>query len=278
MECSNPLYLYTFLNLKDKVMEGMERGFGFHDEKIVEMRVEKVLEYAQGQHLHFVNADEKNRINVGRDGILYSCESGKKNFVRLYNTWNHKEDVLDLMDAALLGESREVFLWGMEHHQVVDCGVQATRDCICACRNEEMLETLFAKEYTVFWLDPEDALNHMNPVLLRLMYERKEKIFTEDIYDLYMNQFVLEYYDGLFACRKGSVSGQKEGILVRDLQEVRTDLEFIMDFIMCMKYLRKQGYRGGIHSIAEKEKLTEVLEDLKKYSYGNLYQEFLELL
>lgn len=300
LRTGNPLYIYVFLDLPDKVWEGVEKGFSQESEESIEMEKTKVQEYAKHPWIKYHPGDWEKK-GIHSEGESVEEKQDLRNWAELFlkipkkegefDTYSYSCPHTDIMWTALFGESKNIFLEGLERRALLDCGLWLTRNIVCRCRNEEMLSALMQKECTSFYIEIEDALEYKNPIFLRLIYENEDKYLKKDIYDRSLKSFVEEYYlikhsDIKLLDRDFTEDGNlmEETVLKKTKpisdSEWRTLEEYIEDFASCMKYLKKQGY------IRKKEKLSEinqaelehVLEDIESNVRHELYEDIVEIV
>ena len=289
LKSTNPLYLCAFLDLSDKVREGVEKGFLLEGMYEMEMPGKKVQEYAKHPQIKYYKEEQWERDNQSKvkdsqsiktEARLVVSRPEKEEEEQYSNYWFH----MDMMTAAVLGESKQVFLEGLEQRALLDCGVWETRKAVCMCRNEEMLSALMQKECTSFYIEPEDALEYMNPILLRLICESGEKYLKKDIYDRCLEEFVHQYLESNdFESNASNEEMEPDSATEPEpigWDEWRTYKECIEDFTACMKYLKMQGYRRRRVKFKKikQENLDFVLQDIEKNAGQKLYQEFLEIV
>lgn len=297
LKVTNPLYLFAFLDLPDKVQEGVEQGFLLEKQYSVRMKKQKVREYARHPQITYhkmedqweldSNAEKSKKLQIVKKSAQLSIQKACTKEDGNSSYFNHLFN-MDIMLAAVIGESQNIFLKGLEHHALLDCGISEVREAVCMCQNEEILSALFQNECTSFYIELEDALEYMNPVLLRLIYESGEKVLDEDFYDNCLEAFVIQYCDiplrgwnilenSYFPLTWVDNSDEIESI---GLNEWRTYKDCLTDFIACMNYLKMQGCKRRKIKLSRKEQnnLETVLENIKKCGGEKLYQEFLEIV
>ena len=281
LESGNPLVLYAFLDLQEKVEEGLEKGFeeGGSGPVSIQMSAEKVKEYADHPMIQYDKDQEvEDGLYLGTNGTLFRGNSKEENFEKRLGSAMFFQ--LDWMKAAILGESKQVIFWGLENHKLLDCGINEVIKFICICRNEEILSAIMEKECSSYYIEPEDALNYVNPILLRLIYEEGEKIFESNLYDKCVDAFIQEYDQQLDLQVQGWNLMEGEGVMTRTYMETRTEREFMVDFIACMSYLWSKGYTNKRKKMygKKKEKLDRVLKHMEEHMEPKLYLSCREIL
>ena len=296
LKVTNPLYLYGFLDIPDKVKEGLETGFWIEETGSAMMKIKDVKKYAKHPAIHYheekgkrekskrANKErEEEMVSLGTFAELVIQKLGEKDDKEvLYSKYWYK---MDVMNAAILGESKHVFLEGLKQYMLVDCGIQETRQAVCMCHDEEILSALMKDECTSYYLEPEEALAYMNPILLPLVYECGGKVLEEDIYDRCLGEFARQYYLSNAPILQPKEKGASTSSVPKELkpigcEEWRTYLNCVEDFIACMKYLKMQDFKREMPMFKQEIQymLNLVQENIEKNTNPALYQEFVEIV
>lgn len=250
----NPLLAYAFLDIREKVEEGFEKGF-------YTLKLEDTKEVGD-----YGNNLEQNEADICNDDLL--------------SDWDRCNEGCDVVNIALLSESENIISWAIEK-KLLNCYKIGARQNILRCRNEQILSLIVRKECSSYYFELEEALKYANPILLRLLYEEGNKIFAKDTYDRCLDEYV-NYYNMFFLSKSiEEENTEKENVMQLYFRhELRTESEYIKDVILCLSYLREQGVTNIRKSISgkKKRKLLDVLGHIEQYIEGGLYLEFLNIV